>query len=367
MLRRSLFSNLIAGFGLATLGLLISALPGAAEPQMRAHFFNVGKGDATILEFPCGVVMFDAGGGPDSKLALRADLDQFFATRPDLQRRIDLVILSHGHIDHVRNLDDVLDRFSVDQVISNGRRDAKGIVPLVDRLDSLGASHTTVRVGDIPTKGKMLALADKLGCYGEVPIQLRLFWGGVSGDMPLWSAKSRKDENNSSIALLVNWGETRTLLTGDMVHPALKAMMDRSGKLLKDVDLYHISHHGFPSGTLEEFDNLVRPRIAILSRPGNRAWLVDTLHRYNRIVRRERNPVVVPVWAYANEEAKLSDLGDSMSEEEIDMGTRKEGDRGRVPGWDTLTKAVYWTGMDGNIIVTVEPDGKMAVQTENGT
>ncbi|MCH9050946.1 MAG: hypothetical protein IIA72_07680 [Proteobacteria bacterium] len=33
--------------------------------EMRAHFVNVGQGDATILEFVCGLMLVDAGRGRD--------------------------------------------------------------------------------------------------------------------------------------------------------------------------------------------------------------------------------------------------------------------------------------------------------------
>ena len=31
-------------------------------PLMKAHFTDMGQANATLLEFPCGVVLIDAGG-----------------------------------------------------------------------------------------------------------------------------------------------------------------------------------------------------------------------------------------------------------------------------------------------------------------
>lgn len=33
----------------------------ASTPKMVAHFIDVGQADATLLEFPCGAVLIDAG------------------------------------------------------------------------------------------------------------------------------------------------------------------------------------------------------------------------------------------------------------------------------------------------------------------
>jgi hypothetical protein len=52
---------------------------------MTFHFIDIGQGDATLLEFPCGAVLIDTGGEQnelfDSNKALLAYLDAFFARR----------------------------------------------------------------------------------------------------------------------------------------------------------------------------------------------------------------------------------------------------------------------------------------------
>jgi len=60
----------------------------------------------SLLLAACGLVLADTGGesiGDFSSVELLADyLDGFFAGRADLDRTIDLLILTHQHIDHTR-------------------------------------------------------------------------------------------------------------------------------------------------------------------------------------------------------------------------------------------------------------------------
>src|SRR5689334_18424932 len=91
----------------------------AEEPEetARVHLVDVGQGAATLFELPCGAVLVDTGGerndGFDSEKALGEYLERFFARRGDLQRRIDLLVLTHPHVDHTRNAPMVAERFVV--------------------------------------------------------------------------------------------------------------------------------------------------------------------------------------------------------------------------------------------------------------
>ena len=94
-------------------------------PLMRMHFIDVGQGSATLLEFPCGAVLVDAGGEDHSEFhsteRLIAYLDAFFARRTDLDHRLDALVLTHPHIDHVRGVPAVLNRYTVRNIVHNGQ------------------------------------------------------------------------------------------------------------------------------------------------------------------------------------------------------------------------------------------------------
>jgi len=81
---------------------------------LETDFLDVGQGDAVLIKTPKGqTVLVD--GGPNNKVLEK--LGKYLAP---LQKRIDIIILTHPHADHVSGLIEVLRRYSVGLVILNG-------------------------------------------------------------------------------------------------------------------------------------------------------------------------------------------------------------------------------------------------------
>ncbi|HVF11502.1 MAG TPA: ComEC/Rec2 family competence protein, partial [Actinomycetota bacterium] len=84
----------------------VAPVAGHSSPKaMRITFFDVGQGDAALIETPSGARVLVDGGSSDSDVA--ADL------RRAGIHRLDLVVISHGHADHVDGLQDVVEKVSV--------------------------------------------------------------------------------------------------------------------------------------------------------------------------------------------------------------------------------------------------------------
>jgi competence protein ComEC len=85
--------------------------PIALQAQTKVHYINVGQADAILLEFDHAAMMIDAGGeatrSAEEKTHLVAYLNKFFERRPDLNRTIHTIIISHPHKDHTMRLPDV--------------------------------------------------------------------------------------------------------------------------------------------------------------------------------------------------------------------------------------------------------------------
>ena len=359
MFSRILFSALVS-VAVAWGGVL------AADDQapLRVHFIDVGRGDATLFEYPCGTILFDAGGDRGEARKLTDYLDAYFDRRQDLPRRIDLFILSHSHPDHTRYADNVIKRYEIGTLLTNGHVDEGSFEKM--QFSKLLAKHPEIEhrkvdTETIPPGGLSLPIAGDLACTGGPESDIRLLWGDSRPKPADWSKKQYGHENNHSVALIASWGDTRTLLTGDMQRPALLDMLDMDGAILEDVDLYQVSHHGVPSGTVAEFEDHIRPRIAVLSRPADLAWQAKTLERYNALVRGQRDTLRVPVWAFDGSEQAMDALDESYL---ADVTFEKDHlKREKNAGSAVVTSAVYWTGIDGTVVVELRPQGELSVQT----
>src|SRR5262245_59745925 len=91
-------------------GLLVWSVPlrGQAGPTMTVHFINVGQALSTLVEFPCGAMLIDAGADKPHRNELVTYLTSFFSRRTDLNNTIDLVVITHQHLDHTRSLRSVV-------------------------------------------------------------------------------------------------------------------------------------------------------------------------------------------------------------------------------------------------------------------
>lgn len=189
-----------------------SAAPGPG--RMFVHYVDVGQGAGAILEFSCGVVVVDAGGGADvNGDQLFADyLGNFFATRPYLDNTINTIFLSHPHADHINAVDLVLPSsgtrpFTVLNVVDDGLEGDRSVLKrqteFKTRAKASGAGYTGVLVSEQFTlTGVTSAAVDPLACEDVDPV-ITAFWGGRP---ELAGQGEYKDINNHSVVVRVDFG-----------------------------------------------------------------------------------------------------------------------------------------------------------------
>ncbi len=236
-------------FGASLGGLcLLLAVVGGARPDGRLHLdvLDVGQGDAILVEGPDGGRMLvDTGPDPDRLVTL---LDERL---PPWDRRIDMVVITHPHEDHIAGLALLLARYRVGEVAESGM-----IGP------GPGYAASRLALAALNMHPRQLAAGDTLWLDG---VRLDVDWP-LPGGVPLHPANGGKAINNVSIVLDVHYGTRRALLTGDIeeeIDPQLLARgVAADGRPL---DVLKVAHHGSATATTAAFLAALRPRIAVIS------------------------------------------------------------------------------------------------------
>ena len=231
--------------GVAAAGLLLTVLTAASLPDGQLHLtaLDVGQGDAILVTTPSGATML-IDGGPDPDLLLRRLGDRL----PWWHRRIDILILTHPHQDHVAGLVAALERYEVGLILDTGRDYAN---PTYPRFLALAHAEPGGRLV-LARTGQRLRL--------DARTDLTLLYPApddVASPLP------EGDINNASVVGLLRFGSFTALLTGD-AHVPVEEMLATRG-LLTRIDVLKVGHHGSRSSTGSTLLDVTQPRAAIIS------------------------------------------------------------------------------------------------------
>ncbi len=204
-------------------------------PDGRLHvtFLDVGQGDAILIQTPAGHrILID--GGPSPALALQA----LGRRLPFYDRRIDLVLLTHAHDDHVRGLLAVVERYQVRQVLSGS----------TSKPASSGVAAQWQQI--LQDRGiPLLPVAQ--------PLQIDL------GDGTLMQVLPSTVEGEAWLVGRLIWQDTSFLLTGDLEADGLLQLAHEGWPLACTV--LKVSHHGSADALIQDLLATLQPQLAVVS------------------------------------------------------------------------------------------------------
>lgn len=217
----------------------------AGDGVLRVIFLSVGQGDASLVGLPDGKWMLVDGGGragdPETRVGERLLL-------PALRRlgvdRIDYLVLSHEHPDHLQGVLFLAQHFEVGEFWESG---VPCVLPEYRQLKwVLEARGITVR-----------ALAGARAPFAAGGAQVEALWPpGPYCDV-------RQDANASSLVLRLRHGASSVLFTGDLVAEAEHELLAQGAAL--DCTLLKVAHHGSKYSSTGPFLDAASPKAAVIS------------------------------------------------------------------------------------------------------
>jgi competence protein ComEC len=182
-------------------------------------FLDVGQGDSILVEFPSGRRMLIDGGGVAAGRFLDVREESTFSIGENVVspylfkrriRRLDAVVLTHAHHDHMDGLFDVIENFKIGEFWL-GRN------PMTPRYRQL-----VERIQEKQIPIRWVSAGQKIDSFT------------VLHPPPNWIPR-KNDQNNDSVVLLLNTGSNTALLTGDI---------ERQLVVPEKVDVLKVPHHG---------------------------------------------------------------------------------------------------------------------------
>jgi competence protein ComEC len=250
----------------------------AARGTVELLFLDVGQGDAILVRSP-GMRWLLVDTGPPAGFGSSADPRVMALLEREGVGRVEALVLTHPHLDHIGGAVRLLEELPVGAVIDPGMaRGTQAFLDVLEAAQAEGSGWRSARPGDrFPLDGVELRVVHSL-------------------DSAALAAPGSGDEvNENSLVLHLSFGAFSALLTGDAPTAAEEAAAELSGP----VDVLKVGHHGSRTSSSRAFLERTRPTVAVISvGRGNRYGhphepvLALLLEQAQQVYRTDRNGTV---------------------------------------------------------------------------
>jgi len=201
---------------------------------MTVSILDVGQADCIVIQHDGEAMIIDAGNNADSTFIVN-----------QLQNleinRLDVVIGTHPHEDHIGGLDAVINNFDIGTIyMPKVSSNTKTFEDVLTAIQTKGLYVTT------PISGTTFTLGDDVQCLILAP-----------------NSENYDDTNSYSIVLKVTFNNKSIIFTGDAESDSEQEILAKGYEVKADV--LKVGHHGSTSSTSDEFLQAVSPEYAVIS------------------------------------------------------------------------------------------------------
>ena len=199
-----------------------------AQEDLLIDYIDVGQADSILIRNQDKVMLIDAGTNEAGETVVNY-LENLGITK------IDYLIGTHPHEDHIGGLDDVINKFDIGQIYMP--KIETTTKTFEDVLEAIENKNLTVTA---PNKGDEIVLGQATGKFMTEPIL------------------DKDNLNVSSLVFRLEFGNNSFLFMGDAEEENEKTISWTKTDVLK------VGHHGSSTSSSEEFLKQVQPQYAII-------------------------------------------------------------------------------------------------------
>jgi beta-lactamase superfamily II metal-dependent hydrolase len=258
---------------------------GTAGGKLRVYFIDVEGGQSTLFVTPAGKSLLIDTGWPGNNFR---DADRIVAAAKSAGlSRIDSVLITHYHDDHVGGVPQLAQRIPVGTFIDHGPNreldhgaTERGYAAFQKVLAESKAKEIVPRPGDrLPIQGMDVTVISADGKVIQSPLE------GAGEPNPFCEQSEVRPpdqtENARSLGVLIRFGNLRILDLGDLTWDKERDLMCPDNRLGK-VDVLVVSHHGWYQSSSPALVDAIHPRVAIMdngAKKGGSIPVLDTVRK----------------------------------------------------------------------------------------